>query len=566
MTDFARLVVKLEVENKRLNSELEKTKKKINSVDVSTKKASSSLLSFGKGFIVALAGGAGIRAFSQMAESLDSIGKNADKLGVTTNELQKLRFAGELTGVQFKTIDTSIQRFSRRVGEAAQGYGVLKKELDAGNIAIKNQDGSMRSVTAILNDYSDLMAASLSPQEKLRLAIAAFDSEGGALVNTFGKGSKVLKDFYKQGESSGGFINDEDIRKAEAFNDSMTKLTKSFKTFVTNGVTPALEPLTKFFDKLNGKTSISDVDDEMSLLIRKVKAIDSDLSKFRLFRINPFASDASLKKDKQELLDHISDIQRRIFTFNLSKNKIKVASIDPAINSQLATAQKAAELVGQSIEKLNDKLKEAKDLAKDANNEIDSRLESLKGSSDSGGSFLDAAYFEVKANNALRSGDLDKALREADKGFAILENLKESGKESGQILGGLGTKLADIIKKANNQKVADIEAKIAIDEAAALSLAATVNKSMQGVLDANPLVQKIITQNEGGAGVSVNDISQNIVPVEATKPTETTKPRDLTPVYLTMPSGETIPFFGDPGTVEQTRRDFAREALKKGTR
>jgi hypothetical protein len=38
MTDFARLVVKLEVENKRLNSELEKTKKKINSVDVATKK------------------------------------------------------------------------------------------------------------------------------------------------------------------------------------------------------------------------------------------------------------------------------------------------------------------------------------------------------------------------------------------------------------------------------------------------------------------------------------------------------------------------------------------------
>jgi hypothetical protein len=41
---------------------------------------------------------------------------------------------------------------------------------------------------------------------------------------------------------------------------------------------------------------------------------------------------------------------------------------------------------------------------------------------------------------------------------------------------------------------------------------------------------------------------------------------DLTPVNITMPDGNVVPMYADPGVAERTQRDIALEAMKRGRR
>ncbi len=83
----------------------------------------------------------------------------------------------------------AMQRFSRRVAEAASGAGELIPILKANNLALRDTDGNMRPLIAILRDYADLIKNAGSDQERLLLAFKAFDSEGAALVNTMKNGA-----------------------------------------------------------------------------------------------------------------------------------------------------------------------------------------------------------------------------------------------------------------------------------------------------------------------------------------------------------------------------------------
>ena len=49
----------------------------------------------------------------------DAIGETASKIGVGVEALQELRFAASLAGVEQQTLDMALQRFVRRVAEAA---------------------------------------------------------------------------------------------------------------------------------------------------------------------------------------------------------------------------------------------------------------------------------------------------------------------------------------------------------------------------------------------------------------------------------------------------------------
>ena len=80
----------------------------------------------------------------QSISAADAIGKTADKLGVGIEALQELRFAAQLAGVQQQTLDMGLQRFTRRVAEAAKGTGEAKQALTDMGIALRDQHGNIR--------------------------------------------------------------------------------------------------------------------------------------------------------------------------------------------------------------------------------------------------------------------------------------------------------------------------------------------------------------------------------------------------------------------------------------
>jgi len=255
MTDLAKLVVRLEGENSKLLSRLDQTNKKL---DRFGRKSSAAVSVANKAF-AGLAAVVSVDMFYTASKSsfefADQLAKTADKIGITTKYLQEMQFAAERTGGSAKAMETSLQRFSRRVGEAAQGTGELKDTLSQYGIELKDSEGRLRSVEDILADYADAMQNASSDQERLRMAVKAFDQEGAFMVNTLRDGSSGLKEFAMRAHETGSVMDESLVRSAEVINDRWDELTNTIGVKFKSALISAADSALNFFKIYNNLES-----------------------------------------------------------------------------------------------------------------------------------------------------------------------------------------------------------------------------------------------------------------------------------------------------------------------
>jgi len=195
--------------------------------------------------LVGVAGAAGLGLLVKSSlDSIDTLGKTAQKLGVTSQALQKLRYASNLAGVETRTVDMAVQRFTRRLSEAANGTGEAKdalKELglNAKELAKQPLDKQMLALADAFDDVQ-------SSGDKVRLAFKLFDSEGVAFVNTLEGGSAALREMFNEAEGLGFILSSSAVRGVEEANDAIMKLGTMFggvRDQLVAALAPALREL-----------------------------------------------------------------------------------------------------------------------------------------------------------------------------------------------------------------------------------------------------------------------------------------------------------------------------------
>lgn len=179
--------------------------------------------SFGA-FGVALAPAALATFVTHSIEAADAIGKTADKVGLSVEALQELRYAADLSGVGVRTLDMAMQRLTRRVGEAAQGKGELVGTLKQYAIAVTDSEGRTRRTEDVLGDLAEAVRGADSDAERLRIAFKAFDSEGAALVNMLRGGRAGLAQMRAEAQRLGFVLDDSMVRQAERANDQLMRM------------------------------------------------------------------------------------------------------------------------------------------------------------------------------------------------------------------------------------------------------------------------------------------------------------------------------------------------------
>ncbi|NBQ49119.1 MAG: hypothetical protein EBY40_00215 [Marivivens sp.] len=191
-----------------------------------------------------IAAAVGGRAIFGQLDRLDEIGKTAERLGLTTEELSRLQFAGEQTGVQVNTLNMALQRMTRRVAEAAAGTGEAKdaiKELGLDAAAL-----NAMSPAQAFAEISKAMEGVASSGDKVRLAMKLFDSEGVRLVNTLNLGSKGLEEMSRRSDELGNTIDGKTAKSAAEFNDAINELKTALGGTVkelASALIPALKSL-----------------------------------------------------------------------------------------------------------------------------------------------------------------------------------------------------------------------------------------------------------------------------------------------------------------------------------
>jgi len=276
MPTLASISVAIKANSANFQTGMKKAGKRLDAFSRKSKKASKVVGNIFKN--AAVAGVAGGGAFAALAkrtsESADAIGKTADKLGIGIEALQEYRFAAEKAGVASNTFDLALQRFIRRSAEAAQGTGEAKDALKSLGIQVKDANGNIRGTEDLLGELGDKFARVQNPADKLRLAFKLFDSEGAALVNLFGQGSKAIDTFREQARKAGFVLSEDLVRAAEKSNDQFKLMGRIFEGRIAKAVIPLTPLFLKLGDQFTNMIGTSEqLGNKLSFLSNFLKVI-----------------------------------------------------------------------------------------------------------------------------------------------------------------------------------------------------------------------------------------------------------------------------------------------------
>ena len=333
MADLASLQVQLELQTAAFERGVKRMDGQLKKMEKNTKRSSRQMDKLAKALkkagvaAVAFAGAAAAAFTAQQARAAiaygDAVAKTADKVGVTVEELQELRFAAEQSGVGTASLDMALQRFARRMGEAAKGTGELAKTAKELGIEFENADGSMQSTSQLLEQYADAIGRADTQQEKLRLTFKAFDSEGAALVNLLRDGSAEMKELSKQAADLGIVLDEDTARSAEIINDKLNIIAQTASVSVKSAFIDAAAAVANFFD------IATDVESAQIIIERLEKEIERKKDFAANVQIEgSFGQKLSLK-EITELEEKLAEAQQ-IVNESLERRKKIEEQLDPS--------------------------------------------------------------------------------------------------------------------------------------------------------------------------------------------------------------------------------------------
>ena len=255
MAQIADISVGVKANTQRFKRGMKDARGELKKFRGSVKKSNSSMASFGKQMLAMGAGFIAARAtigsFTASLDRMDRAAKSARKLGLTTEALTSLHFAaGQTTTMVDKQLNMALQRFTRRLAEAAKGTGEAKSALiELGVSAVDlNKMPLEEALLAVADSFQEIENQS----DRVRLAFKLFDAGGVDLVNMLQQGSGAIRELMAEADKLGITIGTEQSEAAEKANDSMDRLKKRWQGFANVLVGKAAPALADIMDLLTG--------------------------------------------------------------------------------------------------------------------------------------------------------------------------------------------------------------------------------------------------------------------------------------------------------------------------
>ena len=225
----------------------DKTKRAFKAIGRSLKSVTKKIFSMKTGLISA-AGIAGLGfLIKRSMNATDEMAKMSRAIGVSVEELQALRHAAALGGLQSTQLDKAVQKLAINMADMSRGVGLAKDVFEKHNISVTRTDGSLRSVIDVMNDVADVTAGMTNATEKADLAYKLFGARGAKMINMLNGGSEAMQAAMKEAKELGLVMSGDTAKGVEDANDSITRLssflTSSFTVAVAK-LAPAIEAVT----------------------------------------------------------------------------------------------------------------------------------------------------------------------------------------------------------------------------------------------------------------------------------------------------------------------------------
>ncbi len=159
-----------------------------------------------------------------MVDQANALKYNAERLGITTDELQKYEYAAGLMGVSVKETTIAMRFFNRAVGEAQLGTKAAVKTFATLGVNLKDNNGQWKPTNELLFEASDRLKALPNQAQRTAYAMRLLGRNGSQFLPTFEKGSKALKEIFQDVDDLGGGFNAAFIEQSRTVNVELKRL------------------------------------------------------------------------------------------------------------------------------------------------------------------------------------------------------------------------------------------------------------------------------------------------------------------------------------------------------
>lgn len=179
-----------------------------------------------KSGLIGLASGLSIGLFIRGIQgALDYAGSLAEvsqQLGVTTKDLQVLRFAAGQVGVSQEQLETGLSKLTITLGKVAAGAKAPAEALKA--IGLNAQEIARMDTGDAFRAIADGLANVANRAERAAVEVALFGKTGSKLDNLLAGGSGAINELSAAAERLGIVLSDEQIRKADETADKLAAM------------------------------------------------------------------------------------------------------------------------------------------------------------------------------------------------------------------------------------------------------------------------------------------------------------------------------------------------------
>ena len=191
--------------------------------------------------------------FTQQIEGATHLENTAEKLGLTTDALQRFAYAADKAGVDADSSAQSLGKLNKSIGEAVNGGGEAGDAFTKLGVQVKDAQGKVRSVEDVLLDVADGFKGLGSQQERAAYSTKIFGREGQSLLPVLSQGSDHIREMYTEADELGIVLGGDFYKNAKAAQSKISDFSMvvdSIKARILSAAMPAITALVEWFLKM----------------------------------------------------------------------------------------------------------------------------------------------------------------------------------------------------------------------------------------------------------------------------------------------------------------------------
>jgi len=213
-----------------VKSKLGELEKKEKSVENSTSSLEGRFTKFAgalRGLVPAISAAALVGMGKAALESADKIDKAAISLGATAEQIQRVKYAADLSSVSFEQLTLGMKALSRRAQEAALGNQSYAAAFE--RIGISVREFLQLNPEQKILVFSEAIKNLKDENERLAVSDTLAGDAGRALIPLFEQGADAVAAMGQEAEKAGLILSTKMVKDMVAAGDETTKATKQMQ-------------------------------------------------------------------------------------------------------------------------------------------------------------------------------------------------------------------------------------------------------------------------------------------------------------------------------------------------